>query len=217
MKTQSILYAVLFLFWGATVSTQTLDQGNFVIGSTIGFSTVSSNVAYATDDVEEEGEGPAATQVSITPKIGYFLQDNLVLGINVDYSFSTVKNPNKDRSNDSDLLFGPYTRAYLTTGDDMALFFELNFGFGSSSDEQFIGEDKQSVKSNIFAIGVGPGFTIFSNSDIGIEALFKYNFARSQFNTESGGVKTTTTTKTNQFDIGIGVQLYFGGIVAAGR
>ncbi len=35
--------------------------------------------------------------------------------------------------------------------------------------------------TNIFAIGAGPGFTIFSSDAIGIEALIKYNYARSKF------------------------------------
>ena len=182
------------------------------MGSTVGFSTADSKVSYSTNNVDEEGEGPSALQINVAPNVGYFIVDNFALGIGMDYTFSSVEEPNQDKTTDSDLLFGPFMRAYLPVGDDMAFFLETDFGFGNSSDEQFIGEDKQSINTNIFAIGVGPGFTILSNSDMGIEALFKYNFARGQFNTESGGIKTTTTTKTNQFDIAIGVQFYFGGI-----
>jgi hypothetical protein len=79
-----------------------------------------------------------------------------------------------------------------------------------------IAGQRQKITSNIFALGVGPGFTIFSDSAIGIEALFKYNFARSSFDTDIGGIVTETTTRTNQFDLSIGVQFYFGGVQRVG-
>lgn len=212
MKKQSIIYVLAILFFAFSMSAQVLDRGNFVIGSTFGFSTADSKVIYTTNGVEAEGEGPSALQLSVAPNIGYFIVDNFALGIGMDYTFSQLEEPNTDRTDDSDLLFGPFSRVYLPVGDDMAFFLEANFGFGTSSDDQFIGEEKQSINTNVFAIGFGPGFTIFSNADLGIEALFKYNFARSEFNTENGGIKTATTTKTNQFDISIGVQFYFGGV-----
>lgn len=105
------------------------------------------------------------------------------------------------KRNNPDLLFGPFFRFYLPPEEDIAFFLEPNFGFGNSSDDQFIGEGKQSVKTNIFAIGVGPGFTVLSSKGIGLEAIFKYNFARSKFNTEIAGVQTVSITTTNQFDI----------------
>ncbi len=130
----------------------------------------------------------------------------------MDFTFSRLKDKNRDRTDDSDFLFGPFSRYYLPVAEGMAFFWEAEFGFGNSSDDQFIGSDKQSISTNIFAIGTGPGFTIYSSQSIGIEAIMKYNYARSKFNTESGGVKTTTTTRTNQFDISLGIQYYFGGI-----
>jgi hypothetical protein len=216
MKKQA-LFAFLLVWVGAlTLTGQMLDRGNFMIGLTIGFSTADSKVSYQSSNIDEEGEGPSAIQFSVAPKVGYFLADNFVLGIGMDYTFSSVKNPNEDRTDDSDLLFGPYGRYYLPLGEDMAFFLEANFGFGNSSDEQVIGEHTQRLNTNIFAVGLGPGFTIFSNQDLGIEALFKYNFARSKFDTKLNGVNTTTTTKTNAFDVGIGLSFYFGGVRRAG-
>ena len=216
MKATSVFYALFVLLFATSMSAQVLDKGNFLIGTTAGFSTAKSNVTYSTNSGEAEGDGPAALQFNIAPKIGYFIIDNFALGIGLDYTYSTVKEPNRDRTNDSDLLFGPFGRYYLPVNEDMALFLEANFGFGNSSNDQFIGENRQSVSTNVFAFGAGPGVTIFSNADIGIEALFKYNFARSRFDTENLGIRTTTTTNTNQFDFVIGLQFYFGGVSKIG-
>ena len=73
--------------------------------------------------------------------------------------------------------------------------------------------DAAHARSSVtVAFGAGPGFTIFSNDGIGIEALVKYNYARSKFDIDIAGEKTTTTTKTNQIALSLGVQFYFSGL-----
>lgn len=216
MKIKLLLTAIASLLLAIGLNGQILQKGNFVVGSTLGFSSADSKVTLSTNDVEDESAGPSSLQFGISPNVGYFVADNFALGIGMDYTFSSLKEPNEDRTDDTDLLFGPFGRAYLPVGEDMAFFLEAGFGFGTSSDDQFIGEEKQSIRTNVFAVGVGPGFTIFSSQAIGIEAMFKYNYARSKFDTEAGGIKTTTKTITNQFDIGIGLQFYFSGVEKAG-
>lgn len=183
-------------------------KGNFMLGTAIGFSSNTSNIAQAGN----QGEGPESFQWNLAPHIGYFLFDNFTLGIGLDYTFSREKQPNQDKNDDSDLLFGPFGRFYVPFGGDKAVFLEGNFGFGTSSDDLIIDGENQNISTDIIAFGAGPGFTIFSNDAIGIETLFKYNFARSRFNTTIGGVATETTTKTNQFAVSLGIQFYFGGL-----
>lgn len=216
MKKHSILTILVTLVFLQGVGAQMLDQGNFIIGSTLGFSKANSKISLETADVNTDEKGHDATQFSISPKVGYFLLDNFALGIGMDYTFSTVKEPNQNRTDDSDLLFGPFGRFYYPITEDMALIAETNVGFGNSNDHQTIGGEVQDVNTNIFAIGVGPGFTIFSSSGIGVEALFKYNFARSKFDTDINGARTSRITRTNQFDISLGIQFYFGGMKRIG-
>ncbi len=195
--------------WGYA---QVLDQGNFMMGSTVGFSVAESKVTLQSSNNNQEGKGPTSSQFNIAPSVGYFVVDHFALGIGMDYTYSAIRNPNEDKVDGSNLLFGPFFRYYVPVGEDVAVFLVTNFGFGNSSDNQTIGTQLQEVSSNIFAVGVGPGFTIFSNSAIGLEALFKYNFARSTFDTTIGGIATTTVTRGSQFDLSLGVQFYFGGV-----
>ncbi|MBK9014484.1 MAG: outer membrane beta-barrel protein [Saprospiraceae bacterium] len=210
---------VLFLsglLWSQSVAGQILDRGNFLVGTNVGFSRAQNENSVSSSGQDVKGEGPSSTQFNIAPDIGYFLADNFVLGIGLDYTLSSVKQPNEDRTTDSDLLFGPFGRYYFPLDNDMAVFFVTTFGFGNSSDETLIGTNTKSVNTNILAIGAGPGFTIFSSSGIGIEAILKYNYARSTFDTEDAGVKITTKSITNQFDIGLGIQFYFSGLKRVG-
>lgn len=210
---KSILPALVFTFVLATYGVaQVTQQGNFIIGSTVGFSTAHSNVTQEIETGETREESPSSTQFNISPSVGYFLLDDLAAGIRLDYTLNRVREQGDNQVRDSDLLFGPFARYYLPVGQDMAFLIEAGFGFGNSNNQQMIGGMKQSINTNIFALGIGPGFTVISSDAIGIEALVKYNFARSDFDTEIGGVRRSTVTNTNQLDISIGIQFYFGGI-----
>jgi hypothetical protein len=147
----------------------------------------------------------------VSPSLGYFLLDNFTLGIGLDYTSSSETRAGEAKTKDSDLLFGPFARFYFPFGDK-AIFLQGNFGFGNSSDNFNDGTGTQNINTNILAVGAGPGFTIFSNDAIGLEALVKYNYARSKFDIDLGGVKTSTTTKTNQIALSLGIQIYFAGL-----
>ena len=217
MTNRIVFFAMSMLCWVVWGNAQTgfTQQGNFLLGSTVGFSSNESRLKTSNQGTSTEGEGPYSLQWNLNPHIGYFLFDNFNLGIGLDYTFSREKQPNEDKTDDSDLLFGPFARYYLPVGDDQAFFLEGNFGFGNSSDNLIIGGAPQSINSNIIAVGAGPGFTIFSSRAVGLEALFKYNFARTRFETTEGGITTQTTTRTNQFAVSLGVQFYFAGFSRA--
>lgn len=212
MKQTKIL-AMLAALVAMLLSVQTQSQdftnrGNFVIGTALGFSSNTSTISQTAG----QGEGPESFQWNIAPHVGYFLFDNFTIGVGLDYTFSREKQPNEDKNDDSDLLFGPFGRYYFPFGGDKAVFLEGNFGFGTSSDNLIINGQAQNISTDIIAFGAGPGFTIFSNDALGIETLFKYNYARSRFNTEQGGVISETTTKTNQLSVSLGLQVYFAGL-----
>jgi len=211
MKNLSLITTLFFI----TLSTgyaQVTQAGNFMIGSTLGLSSAQSRITQINTAGEESEETPSSTQFSIAPSIGYFILDELAVGIGMDYTFSKVDNTSEDFTRDSDLLFGPFARYFFLTTDDSALFLEANFGFGNARDDKEIGGQTQKINTNIFALGFGPGFTVVSSGAVGIEALVKYNFAKSDFDTEIAGIKQQTISRTNQFDFSVGFRYYFGGL-----
>ena len=209
MKFKKLLSMVAFsVIVIPIIQAQFTDQGRFMLGSAVGFATNTSKTSLANANETE----PQNTQWNISPSIGYFLFNNFTLGIGLDYTSSSETRAGEDKTKDADLLFGPFARFYLPFGGDKAIFLQGNFGFGNSADNLTIDGVKQNINTNILAVGAGPGFTIFSNDGIGIEALVKYNYARSKFDIDLAGVKTTTTTKTNQIALSLGIQVYFSGL-----
>lgn len=213
MKKQVLLIA--FMLSAGTLLGQYTAQGNFLMGATLGFSANNSTITQDDGQGDVATENPTSTQFNIAPSVGYFLLDEFAIGIGLDYTFNKVENKSQDTNKDSDLLFGPFARYYLPMTDDMAFFLEANFGFGNSSDDRVIAGQQQNISTNIFAVGVGPGFTIFSSDAVGIETLVKYNYARSDFDTTIDGVRRKTNTKTNQFDFSVGFRFYFATIQKA--
>jgi len=225
MNIRHLIVLVLTTFISYPAFNQVSQQGNFMMGGTMGFSTSESSVKVSGDGLSIDNEGTRTLQFNITPSIGYFLANNWALGISMDYTLNRLREPadvqdpdtEYERSYDSDLLFGPFTRLYLPLGinNDKAFFLEASAGFGSSQNETNIGGEDQTISNSVFLVGVGPGFTIYSTDAIGIEALAKYNWARSNADITFQGINTETTTYTNQIDFSIGIQVYFSRVQPA--
>lgn len=208
-----ILGAVLIT--AGITNAQITNKGNFIIGGTMGFSAANSDVEQTLNG-ETISERAEASQINVAPSLGYFFADNFALGFGMDYTLNTVRQPD-GRSIDSDLLFGPFGRYYFPAGTDKAFFIETNFGFGSSIDEAELNGTSQAVNTNVFAVGVGPGFTIYSSDAIGIEALVKYNHARSNSSTTVENASVNTITLTNQVDFSVGLQVYLSRLQRANQ
>lgn len=205
-------------------SFQPTQRGNFVIGSRIGFSTAKSTIEVESTSGTVKGDGGSSAQFNLAPAIGYFFADNLVLGVGMDWLRTNSKTgidvsggtAPAQESNNNNILFGPFMRYFIPTGDDKAFFIGSSVSFGNSKNE-FIGGDnlKQSINTSLLTIGVGPGFTIYSNNGLALEALVKYNFAMSNSEIDIQGVKRTSQSWTNAVDFSVGLQYYFGGFKTA--
>lgn len=219
MKVAKLIVAAAGLLLAtATMNAQSnvacLSKGNFAIGSRIGFSA-------ATTDIQVDGAGAAAsggnssTQFTLTPTIGYFFGRNFVVGMGMDY----IGNASKDKSNnsttgtqktsDSKVLFGPFVRYYLPVADDQAFFIGAVSGFGNSNTNVTVNQQPQSVRTNLTSLGIGPGYSIFANNCVSMEAQIKYNYGTSRNTVNVNGVSNTTRTNTNAWDFVVGFHYYF--------
>jgi outer membrane protein W len=219
-----LTFCIFALFATAQVTIiQPTQRGNFVIGSRIGFSTAKSTIEVTSATGSVKGDGGSSAQFNFAPAIGYFFANNIVLGIGMDWLNTRSKTgvdidggtePSQE-TNNNNILFGPFVRYFIPTGDDNAFFVGTSVSFGNSKNE-FTGSNNetQSINNSLLTIGVGPGFTIYSNNGLALEALVKYNFAKSDSEIDIQGIKRTSQSWTNAVDFSIGLQYYFGGFRA---
>ncbi|PZF75024.1 outer membrane beta-barrel protein [Taibaiella soli] len=178
----SVLCAV---FNGVAAHAQT-EKGNLLVGSDV------SNFKL---NFQKEN---TAFSMNISPKLGYFIEDNIAVGGYVNIDFST-----SDGASDLGYGVGAFGRYYLKDKKVQVLkrscfFAEANAGFAGRNISV---KDGGKTNTNGLGIGFGPGWSYFVTPNIGLEALLKYNIA--------AGFGNATTS--NSLDFNVGFQIYLPG------
>lgn len=227
MKKLITLFAFL-LVTALTMAQTTLQptkRGNFVIGTRMGFSAAKASVDVQSSTGSIKGDGGTSVQLNLSPAIGYFFANNFVIGVGMDlFSLSSSSgidvtgndSPPQDSRNNN-VLFGPFVRYFFPVSDDQAFFIGSALGFGSSKNRYTADNETQTINNTLLSVGVGPGFTIYSNKGLALETLVKYNFAKSKSEIDVQGVRRVSETWSNGVDFSVGLQYYFGGFRSASR
>lgn len=140
-------------------------------------------------------KGNTAFSFLASPKVAWFVKDNLAVGAQVDLGLAT---------NTAQTTFiygvGPLARYYfqgngLNSVSKTRWFGELNVGISGQNTKVKGGSN---ISTNGFGLGFGPGLAYFINQNIALEALAKYNFTSGFGN----------STNSNALNIGLGFQIH---------
>jgi hypothetical protein len=172
-----------------------LEKGTFLFGG--GLSANSTHDEYSGDFFGNKYEVDELS-FSFYPEIGYFVIENLVLGLNskigvsgLTYNSNEPSNP-ETNSNSFEYLFGPYIRYYYPL-HPFALFGELNYQLGkrSQSSENYIPdttgqwnlvENENKMDVSLFSPAIGVEY--FINKSIGLSAALRYENGKREYNQE---------------------------------
>ncbi|MBW8684302.1 outer membrane beta-barrel protein [Chitinophaga rhizophila] len=183
MKTIRLLtLALTALFFGSTVSAQT-QKGNLMVGSEItdfGFNFQKESTIFHFD---------------LSPKLAYFVQDDLALGAYVRLGLQTTGGNGTNVNYGVGALARYYFRdenvRKLEFSKRVRFFGEANAGFGGSN-------PANGASTNGIELGVGPGLSYFITPNVALDALVKYNVI-------IGGGNSTTSHNLN---FGLGFQIF---------
>lgn len=148
---------------------------------------VGGNISNFRLDFQDES---TTFQMNLTPKIAWFIRDNMALGAYGELGLIAAK--------DVDAIvnygIGALGRYYISDPDvtvvkDSRFFLEANAGFAGNNG---------AANTNGIGIGFGPGWTYFITENIGLEALLKYNLT----------VGLGNSTTNNNLNLGVGFQIY---------
>lgn len=177
----------MFLAGAATtgsIAHAQIQQGNLMVGA---------NLA----NLDIGLQNGASVEFNLTPRIGYFIKDNIALGglltLGVDYA--------KNRGTTVKYGVGAFGRYYL--GDKKyeilkhtRFFGEANIGIGGTN-TKVSGSD--AITTNGLDLGFGPGVAYFLTPNIGLEALAKYNL--------TAGFGSSATVNRLSFEFGFQIYL----------
>lgn len=180
---QLFLASSILIAGGVGTANAQIQEGNLMVGV---------NLAHIDLDLQKNN---TKFGLGISPKIGYFVQDNLAIGGEVGLGFESAKNTFAINYNIS--AFGRYyigdPRAVLL--NHSRFFLEANAGIAGRN---YKVKDVPSASTNGLGLGVGAGVAYFITPNIGLETVLKYN--------QIVGFGTSPTT--GGLNLNIGFQIY---------
>ncbi|MDT0641517.1 hypothetical protein RM553_01610 [Zunongwangia sp. F363] len=167
---KKVFTLILFLSFGITQAQ--LQEGNFMLGADLGNGLVNpaSNGLFGLNVGLNDGAG---WDVGISPKAGYMLTDNFLLGGIVNLGHYKAS-----EGSDGVFVYGvqALTRYYISPGEAGVedsvpagqFFIETNAGIAGRN-------VSGGSTTNGFAFGFGPGYSYFLTESIALETSLKYN------------------------------------------
>ena len=163
---KKILIALSFLPLGliSNNSSGQISSGTVLVGGSVGGSISSGSSATNKQEFKN-------TTFSFSPTAGFFIANNLAVGLNSGVYWQKQKTQSEITSKYSSYNFGPFVRYYKFLGEKTALFGNATVGFAKSN-SKLRNNDNEFVtveKTNNFGASITPGLTYFATSKVGLE------------------------------------------------
>ncbi|HSI74863.1 MAG TPA: hypothetical protein VK957_03160 [Lunatimonas sp.] len=215
MKKINIVTVLLLLINLGFVNAQT-DKGRMLLGasSDLGLSGAGLvDIGYSSTKLKLDGasyvedNSSKITNISLLPKFGYFVADNLALGLDVAFATARLKGGNSNTESNSRLLStGPFIRYYIPTAKVLP-FVEVNSSFGRRTNTtKYVDNPNLQdniTKTNIRSFGGGIGLAVPLGEKVAFDILAGFNsltvnnkdgyFSNSRYVTSSLGLKVGFT------------------------
>lgn len=148
-----------------------LGTSTSVAGSNYDMVTGTTNsigFTFSSLDWSEYDEKEKYTVWNFSPKLGYFIADNFVLGVNIK-----LWTQNYDESKTSITAIGPYVRYYFTNGK-IVPFAEGDITFGKYKETWDSDYSDGESKENLTIASLGAGLAFFVNDFISVDCMAGY-------------------------------------------
>lgn len=178
---------ICLVFGFVTLNAQT-QKGNWVVegSSSLGFATGKSTYKQGSLEVD----GTKATVISFNPAAGYFVMDNMALG--VEFGLSSIATTIYDDYYDdeykvtvSTFSIMPGATYYFTAGENIKPYLGANIGYGSKKEK----EDNESFSGGGFGWKLKGGMAFFFRESMAVNlglsyAQMTYKYKEGKYNDE---------------------------------
>ena len=159
------------------------EKGNFLIGAgtNLGFASLSSELEY-NGDSQDVGSSKV---FDITLGAGYFVSDNIVIGLQVPYERTSIEDSDGEEETMTVSAIAPFLRGYIGGSDTVKPFLEAGIGFGSVKEEATNIDYERS--EDMFLYTLNAGVSVFLNEVVALDIALGY--AHSSMELEDSDVK----------------------------
>ncbi|MEN9444498.1 MAG: hypothetical protein RIS47_1388 [Bacteroidota bacterium] len=177
-KLISILAIVALVLSVGTAMSQT-TQGNYLVGGASALSFSSNKVTPEYDG--EKGDDSKSSSFDFSPQVGYFVMDNLAVGLDLAYSSTTDKGDVDVTSTTT--VVGVFGRYYLA-GEKFRPFAQAELGYAANSIKM---DETYKFSGLVYSAEVGAAY--FLTESISLDLSLAYS-AGSLTNSDDSKYKT---------------------------
>ncbi len=186
MKTKTTILALALIFLGTGLLSAQTGKGKFLIGESINISfggvtpPTTMNLGWGTYKVKSDGDDDRKSKrfsLNLSPKFGYFVANNLAVGI--DFGIVTSKYESGDgdyKLKYNQFTAGPFLRYYVPT-QKLLPYAEVSYGIGSSkhkNDDINVPENNRETKYFNQQYGFGIGLGVPLGEKVTFDSLIGY-------------------------------------------
>ncbi|WP_111709507.1 outer membrane beta-barrel protein [Lutibacter citreus] len=193
----TLFFAVTILFAQEKDKTLTIKQGTWNFGGGISLSVNNNESIRENGNLTGENLG-----FTITPKFGYAINNNLVIGLGTGYSYNKSSSDfnNDDAAENEQKIYSfsliPYIKKHFGIGEKVSINLQGNFEYTRNWNDVFENNSSEyNYKSNNYFIGIRPGITYFINKNFALEAQagsLGYSHTKSEQNNRSNSTKSNS-------------------------
>jgi outer membrane protein len=155
---KKLLIAAIAVFAFGAANAQEGGTGGFSKGDIF----ISGSFGFGSQKYTAEGNYKEDS-FNIMPRVGYFVSENIALGLGLGYSSSSVQvNEGADKDKVNTIGVQAFGRYYFTPASQFSVFGQLSVEYASA--------DFDPVKVNGFGVGLAPGVNYFLSKNFALEA-----------------------------------------------
>jgi outer membrane protein len=196
------------------------QQGNVMVGissqygisgpganfASIGMYTSKSQSNYTWNGTNNQNESTSKHMgINFQPRIGYFVLDNLALGIDANLSHMGNIDDDDYSYKSTSINAGPFARYYFP-GRNVKPFVEASGSYGITTYKSEYGSHESSDKDNLMSFGGGVGLAFPLGEKASFDLMAKYNSYTNKDKDSEYNSKSTL----NSITIGLGFSFYLG-------
>lgn len=193
-----MLVGALALF--AAVNAQT-EKGSWVIGgsTTVGFNNVSTKHSAGNSSSTE----PSVSTFTLTPSVGYFVQDKLAVGLDLGFVSMSQKDGD-DKYTVNTLSAMPTATYYFKSATNLVPYLGAGVGYASTKMTEKYNGNSESETVDGLAWKAKGGLVYLINQNIGVDVGASYN----QFSNKETVMGTDYKTTVGTFGINLGFSVF---------
>ena len=194
----------VFLFAMALVFTNVIlaqtEQGKIVLSGATGLQFVSSNIEWEYDG-QSQGDYDQ-NSFSFMPSIGYFVMDNLAVGLAANFTSTTQKDEG-DKYTVSSTMLLPTALYYFPVEGQFKPLLQVGAGLMSTKEKYSYDGDSDEDKMSGLALNFGGGAAYFINDYVSLNFGLSYTMANLKDSDDSDWVQ-----KQGNFAANIGLSVF---------